>query len=259
MSFPSYSTCRLRLEIPLHLGWRDLRSRYAQTKIGPWWSASSLLIVVIGISLSVGLLNGQSALDQAPRIAVAMGFWTFISGVLTEATDSYIADRSILLNTSLSDSTMTLRLVWRNYLVLLHNSAVMVVCLLVAKSPVQSYGKLLLLILVFGPFLTAISFVPAYFFSRFGVQNRDLRVFISTAIQLNFFLTPVFWDPPESGTMRVIFMLNPAGWVIQFTKEFMFADRFPSVLLGLTALVGLFFYIFFFVMKPKLKPIKKYL
>ena len=259
MSTVKNSKFRSRLEIPLHLGWRDLRSRYAQTKIGPWWSASSLLIVVIGISLSVGLLNGQSALDQAPRIAVAMGFWTFISGVLTEATDSYIADRSILLNTSLSDSTMTLRLVWRNYLVLLHNSAVMVICLLVAKSPFQSYGKLLLLILVFGPFLTAISFVPAYFFSRFGVQNRDLRVFISTAIQLNFFLTPVFWDPPESGTMRVIFMLNPAGWVIQFTKEFMFADRFPSVLLGLTTLVGLIFFVFFFAMKSKLKPIKKYL
>jgi len=259
MSLPSNITYRSRLEIPLHLGWRDLRSRYAQTKIGPWWSASSLMIVVIGISLSVGLLNGQSALDQAPRIAVAMGFWTFISGVLTEATDSYIADRSILLNTTLSDSTMTLRLVWRNYLVLLHNSVVMIVCLLVAKSPAESYGKLVLLILVFGPFLTAIAFVPAYFFSRFGVQNRDLRVFISTAIQLNFFLTPVFWDPPASGTMRVIFLLNPAGWVIQFTKEFMFASRFPGTLLALTAVCGVVFYLLYFLLIKKLKPIKKYL
>ena len=129
MSLRSYSTFFSQLEVPTHLGWRDLRSRYAQTKIGPWWSASSLMIVVIGISLSTGLLSGKSALDQAPRIAVAMGIWTFISGVLTEATDSYTSDRSILLHTTLSDSTMTLRLVWRNYLVLLHNSVVMVVCL----------------------------------------------------------------------------------------------------------------------------------
>ena len=243
----------------MHLGWRDLRSRYAQTKIGPWWSASSLLIVVIGISLSTGLLTGNSALERAPKIAVAMGFWTFISGVLTEATDSYIADRSILLNTTLSDSTMTLRLVWRNYLVLLHNSAVMVICLLVAKSSVITYGKLAALILIFGPCLTAISFVPAYFFSRFGVQNRDLRVFISTAIQLNFFLTPVFWDPPESGVMRAVFLLNPAGWFIQFTKEFMFATRFPFVLLGLISLSTLFMYSLYFLLRSRLKPIKKYL
>jgi lipopolysaccharide transport system permease protein len=252
-------TFRSQLEVPMHLGWRDLRSRYAQTKLGPWWSASSLLIIVVGISLSTGLLTGNSALQQAPKVAVAMGFWTFISGVLTEATDSYIADRSILLNTTLSDSTMTLRLVWRNYLVLLHNSVVMIVCLLVANSPAESYGKLVLLILVFGPFLTAIVFVPAYFFSRFGVQNRDLRVFISTAIQLNFFLTPVFWDPPASGTMRVIFLLNPAGWVIQFTKEFMFESRFPRTLLALTAVCGVLFYLLYFLLIKKLKPIKKYL
>ena len=259
MSFPFNSTFWSQLEVPMHLGWRDLRSRYAQTKIGPWWSASSLMIVVIGISLSTGLLSGKSALEQAPRIAVAMGFWTFISGVLTEATDSYISDRSILLNTTLSDSTMTLRLVWRNYLVLMHNSAVMVICLFVAKSSALSYGKLIVLILVFGLFMTAIAFVPAYFFSRFGVQNRDLRVFISTAIQLNFFLTPVFWDPPESGIMRFIFLMNPAGWFIQFTKEFMFASRFPTTLLVLIALSGVIFHVFYFFIKTRLKPIKKYL
>ena len=83
-------------EVPLHLGWRDLRSRYAQTKIGPWWSASSLLIVVIGISLSTGLLTGNSALDQSPKIAVAMGFWTLISAVLSEATDTFVSEKSIL-------------------------------------------------------------------------------------------------------------------------------------------------------------------
>ncbi len=259
MSVPFTSTFWSKIEIPVHLGWRDLRSRYAQTKIGPWWSASSLMIVVIGISLSTGLLSGKSALEQSPRIAVAMGFWTFISGVLTEATDSYISDRSILLNTTLSDSTMTLRLVWRNYLVLLHNAAVMVVCLVVAKSSLLSYLKLFILILVFGPVMTAIAFVPAYFFSRLGVQNRDLRVFISTAIQLNFFLTPVFWDPPESGVMRIIFLINPAGWFIQFTKEFMFASQFPTTLLVLIVLSGATFHAFYFFMKSRINPIKKYL
>lgn len=243
----------------MHLGWRDLRSRYAQTFIGPWWSAASLLIVVIGISLSTGLLTGKSPLDQAPRIAVAMGFWTLISGVLTEATDSYISDRSILLNTSLSDLTMTLRLIWRNYLVLIHNSTVMVLCLLIAKSPALTYVKLIVLILLFGPFMTAITFVPAYFCSRFGARNRDLRVFINTAIQLNFFLTPVFWDPPESGTMRFIFLINPAGWIIQFTKEFMFASRFPLTLLGVITIVGVFLYVVYVLMRTRLKPIKKYL
>ena len=248
-----------KYEVPLHLGWRDLRSRYAQTKIGPWWSASSLLIVVVGISLSVGLLNGSSALVQAPRVAVAMGIWTFVSGVLTEATDSYVSDRSILLNTNISDTAMTVRLLWRNYLVLLHNSVVMAICLLVSGAPFLAYAKLVIVILCFSPFLAAVAFVPAYFFSRFGVLNRDLRVFLGTAIQLNFFLTPILWDPPKSGTMYIIFLVNPAGWFIQFTKEFIFTDVFPSKLLLATLTFGLVAYGGYAMIHRHLMPIKKYL
>lgn len=247
------------LEIPLHLGWRDLKSRYAQTRIGPWWSASSLLIIVIGISLSVGLLSGKSALDQAPRVAVAMGFWTFISGVLTEATDSFIADRSVLLNTTLSDATMTIRLLWRNYLVLLHNSAVMLLCLVISGASFTTYFKLIVLIVIFGPYLAAASFVPAYFFSRFGAVNRDLRVFLGTAIQLNFFLTPILWDPPSEGVMRTIFLFNPIGWFIQFAKEYLFSSTIPLSLLGATVIFELLVGSIYFMIKPRLKPIKKFL
>ena len=250
---------RSKFEISTHLGWRDLRSRYAQTKLGPWWSASSLLIVVIGISLSIGLLNGKSALEQSPRIAVAMGFWTFISGVLTEATEAFTADRSILLNTTLSEKIMTIRLVWRNYLVLAHNASVMVLCLIFTGSKPQDFLKLFVLIAVFGPIIAAVIYVPAFFFSRFSVLNRDLKVFLSTAVQLNFFLTPIFWDPPSNGTMRIVFLVNPAGWVVQFSKEFMFTDRFPFALMIAISAAFIFFYVVYFIVARKLQPLKKFL
>ena len=248
-----------RLEISTHLGWRDLRSRYAQTKLGPWWSASSLLIVVTGISLSVGLLNGKSALEQSPRIAVALGFWTLISGILTEATEALTADRSILLNTTLSEKIMTVRLVWRNYLVLAHNASVILLCLIVTGSKPQDFFKLVILITVFGPFICAIIYVPAYFFSRFSVLNKDLKVFLSTAVQLNFFLTPIFWDPPSNGIMRIIFLVNPAGWVVQFSKEFMFTSRFPFALMVVISASFVIFYVVYFIVGRKLQPMKKFL
>ena len=246
-------------EAPMHLGWRDLRSRYAQTKIGPWWSASSLLIVVIGISLSTGLLTGNSALDQSPKIAVAMGFWTFISGVLAEATDTFVSERSILLNTKISESVMTVRLLWRNYLLLLHNSAVMFLFLLITGASVGTFFKLLVLITVFAPMLTAALFVPALFFSRFGALNRDIKVFLTTAIQLNFFLTPILWDPPSKGTMHYIALLNPAGWAIQFSKEYLFAQVFPAKLFFMIVTTTLFLLTIHVVLIRRLKDIKKFL
>jgi lipopolysaccharide transport system permease protein len=218
-----------------------------------------LLIVVIGISLSVGLLNGKSALEQSPRIAVAMGFWTFISGVLTEATEAFTADRSILLNTTLSEKIMTIRLVWRNYLVLAHNASVMVLCLIFTGSKPQDFFKLFVLIAVFGPIIAVVIYVPAFFFSRFSVLNKDLKVFLSTAVQLNFFLTPIFWDPPSNGTMRIVFLVNPAGWVVQFSKEFMFTDRFPFALMIAISAALIFFYGAYFIVARKLQPLKKFL
>jgi lipopolysaccharide transport system permease protein len=241
------------------LGWRDLRSRYAQTKIGPWWSASSLFIIVVGISLSTGLLTGNTALQQAPKIAVAMGFWTFVSGVLTEATDTFITDRSILLNTTISDSVMTLRLLWRNYLILLHNSAVILFFLVVSEASAVQYVKLAVLMIIFAPILCGSMFVPAFIFSRFGAFNRDLRVFLTTAIQLNFFMTPILWDPPPTGPMHLVFLINPLGWMIQFAKEFIFNPDIPVKLLCVLALITTVLSLGFLVLKQRLTSIKKFL
>ena len=246
-------------EVTLHLGWRDLRSRYAQTKIGPWWSASSLLIVVIGISLSTGLLTGNSALDQSPKIAVAMGFWTLISAVLSEATDTFVSEKSILLNTKISETIMTVRLLWRNYLLLLHNSAVMFLFLLITGASVGTFVKLLVLITVFAPMMAATLFVPALFFSRFGALNRDVKVFLNTAIQLNFFLTPILWDPPSKGTMHYIFLFNPMGWAIQFSKEYLFKQVFPAKLFFMIVTTTLFLFTIHAVSIRRLKDIKKFL
>ena len=243
----------------MHLGWRDLRSRYAQTKLGPWWSASSLLIIVVGISLSTGLLTGNSALQQAPKVAVAMGLWTFVSGVLTEATDTFVVDRSILLNTTISDSVMTLRLLWRNYLILLHNSAVMLLFLFVSQASAVTYLKLIVLIVFFAPVLCGSMFVPAFLFSRFGAFNRDIRVFLTTAIQLNFFMTPILWDPPPTGPMRYVFLLNPLGWTIQFAKEFVFNPIIPVALLYLIALITAALSLVFVIFKRRMTNIKKFL
>lgn len=259
MSTDLKSSLKMRLEVPMHLGWRDLRSRYAQTKIGPWWSASSLFIIVVGISLSTGLLTGNTALQQAPKIAVAMGFWTFVSGVLTEATDTFITDRSILLNTTISDTVMTMRLLWRNYLILLHNSAVILFFLVVSQTSAVKYLKLVVLMIFFAPILCGSMFVPAFIFSRFGAFNRDLRVFLTTAIQLNFFMTPILWDPPPTGPMHFVFLINPLGWMIQFAKEFIFNPDIPLKLFYVLALVTTVLSLGFLVLKQRLTSIKKFL
>ena len=99
---PRFHTYNPSTRIWLHLGWRDLKIRYASTKIGPWWSAANLFATIMGSSLAVGLLSGKGALTQAPRLAVGLSIWTLISASLIEATSLYEDDKSLLLNTTIT-------------------------------------------------------------------------------------------------------------------------------------------------------------
>jgi len=244
----------------VHLGYRDLKARYARTKLGAWWSASALLATVIGISLSVSLLSGQAATEVASRAAIALGVWTMLSNTLIESADSYVADRAFLLNLRVSEFEMTARLLWRNYLILLHNVIVMFVFL--AFSPhfnVWSTLRLVLVVAVLCPFILCTFFVPSLIVSRLGARYPDLRVFIVTAVQLNFFLTPILWSPPTSGVMRTVFLVNPLGWYVQLAKELVFFERFPSELILLSLALLISMGLVYLLVVRNLVSIKKYL
>jgi ABC-type polysaccharide/polyol phosphate export permease len=38
-------------------------------------------------------------------------------------------------------------------------------------------------------------------------------------IQVGFFLTPIFWSPPSTGPMKIVFDVNPAGWFVVLVRE----------------------------------------
>ena len=71
---------------------------------------------------------------------------------------------------------------------------------------------------------------PAYIFARSIFILRDLKVVLPSAVQLVFFLTPVLWTPPESGPMHTIFIFNPAGWIIELTRQLILENRFNDYL-----------------------------
>lgn len=242
-----------------HLGFRDLRSRYARTRLGVWWSASTLLAVVAGISLSISLVGNGNPLDIAPRVAVAMGMWTFISNCLVDSAEAFHADRGLLLNLPISEKLMTARLIWRNYLVLLHNAVVMGLVVLLGSGSFAAVLRLVLVVGILVPVFGLVLFVPAHLISRMSVVLPDLRVFVGTAVQLNFFITPIFWDPPADGVMLWIFRLNPLGWLIQLAKELVFLTFLPSQLLALVIASGLVMAAAYHFYVRRLAGIKRYL
>ena len=158
-----------------HLGWRDLRVRYVRTFIGPWWSTVALLSIVLGSSIAVGLLGNSSAWSNSPSLALSMMTWMFVSSVLIEGADVFNVDRSILLNTRIDENSALARVVWRNYLILLHNFPMVVLVVFFVN---HSINWQVVFVLPITLFFGASLMLPMLLMSRIATTKRDLAVLV---------------------------------------------------------------------------------
>ena len=221
----------------LHLGWRDLKIRYAATKIGPWWSAANLFATIMGSSLAVGLLSGNGALTQAPRLAVGLSIWTLISASLIEATSLYEDDKSLLLNTTITEKSLVYRLIWRNFIIFAHNALVVILVFVISGN----YSPFEIVYLVPIALLTSVALLyPIVLFAQSVYWMPDLRAVLPPFIQFCFFLTPVLWEPPTSGPGKLLLELNPAAWFLHFSQGIILHDSvYWSYLARMLIFVGI--------------------
>jgi len=198
-----------------HLGWRDLKVRYSATRFGPWWSVANLSVIVLASSIAVSLLSGRSTLSSVPKVTLGLMLWTFISASLIESTRLYEESKGLLLNTTLDELAVLLRLIWRNWIVLLHNFLVVAVVFALFKR--EAIFKALI-VLPLSAMIALILIFPMIVISRLVYWKTDLRAVVPALVQFGFFLTPVLWIAPESGPGRILLELNPAAWILYVSE-----------------------------------------
>ncbi len=248
----------LRSEIRLssHLAWRDLRARYAQTVLGPWWSMINLAVVLLGSSVAVALISGTSPGDQAPRIAVGLAIWTLVSSTLSEASTLFESERGMMLNTTISELAVVSQLLLRNNIVFLHNAIVIVVTFLLSGRALSI--QLLVLFPLIA--LTSVSLLlPVLLVARWSLFVGDLKIFLPAIVQFSFFLTPVLWSPPETGLAARLTLFNPFSWPLEFARILIFENRADYAHLTLLILSGLGGLAILFSLSSKFRSVRKYL
>ena len=195
-----------------HLGWRDVRVRYSETTLGPFWSTSALFTVVIGSSIAVSVLSGQALFENATGLALKLTLWTLIFNSINDSAELFLLERPLLLNSLIGEDVLVLRMVWRNFVYFLHNLIVVVVFYLI-QSPLNAYRTLLMI--PFGFITAALLVVPGFLLARIGARFRDLRVLVPSFLQLVFFASPILWVAPASGLGRLAADVNPVAWVLE--------------------------------------------
>lgn len=184
------------------LGLTDVRQRYSRSRLGQFWITLSTAVFVFGIGVVNASLFRTTVVDYLPYVSAAFLVWGLISGVLNDATVTFVQAAGFLRQQALPKTVFVLRPLVRHAVVLAHNliilPVVFVACGLAPGLPVLAVlpGLLVLAAALFG-----LSMVLGVLATRF----RDLPQLVQNLLQLGFFVTPVMWRPeqlsPEMGTV----------------------------------------------------------
>jgi lipopolysaccharide transport system permease protein len=216
---------RLRADIaPIftrHVTWRalaagDIRSKYRRTFLGPWWitatNASTALImgVVAGHYLSADMKT------YLPNFMVSMTIWAFISASLTESCHTMISAGGMIKAVDMPIIIHVMRMVQRNLIILLHNSAVIPIIWMIYPWPLGP-GTLLVVpgLMIVYVFVAAISTI----LSIVCVRYRDIPPVVTSLVQVLFFISPIIWTPAQTGTNPIFVTLNPIAYMLAVTRN----------------------------------------
>ena len=203
------------------LGWIDVRHRYSGSVLGSLWITASIGLMAACLTFIFAAPLGTTTGHYAAYVTIGLVLWYFIQMTLIEAASVFIVAADTIRNSAMPLSVHLLRLIWRNIIVLGHNAVVVPAVLLFFQ---MVPGATAWSVLVALPLLALNLLLLSTLLGLLGARFRDMGPLITNAMQLLFFLTPIFWLPATLGPHRV--------WFAAFNPVFAFVDIVRSPLLG---------------------------
>lgn len=198
------------------LGVSDIRQRYKRSRFGQFWITLSMAIFVGGIGLVYGYLFNQPMREYIPYLAANMVVWTFLSGVMTDSTGTFVEAGVFLRQDALPKTVFVMRVLVRNLIGMAHNLIIIPVVFLLF-GVVPSWTIILAL-----PGL-ALTLVAAYLVTLglgiLSARFRDLPQIIQNLVQLAFFITPVLWRTEQLGENGSWVQFNPFATFLRVVAE----------------------------------------
>ena len=198
------------------LAWEQTVARFRRTIFGPFWLTANLLAISLSLSLVFGGLLGQDYRANFALIISGILTWSIIGGVLGDAAGVFITSGGLMQTMRLPLTFHILLMMMRNFINFLAQLLALWLVLAVLRLGALPTWQLLFglpIVLIDGALLSLIVAIPS---TRF----RDINQTVGFAVQILFFLTPVFWVPAQMhGKRRIIFDLNPFAHLLELVRQ----------------------------------------
>jgi ABC-type polysaccharide/polyol phosphate export permease len=202
------------------LGWHDIKQRYRRSVLGPFWFTLSTAIMVGVLGALYSSILNQEISQYLPFLAAGLVVWQFISGSVLEGCTVFITSGTLIKQIDLPLTIHVCRVVWRNFIILLHSLPIVIVALLI-------FGEMPNLEIIWLPFGLVLLVLNAVWISVvLGIlcsRYRDVLPIVSNFLQIAFFFTPVMWSPE---------ILKDRGWIAEYNPLYHLIEIVRAPILG---------------------------
>lgn len=210
----------LNINIWTMLAWKEIKQRYRRSILGPYWLTLSTALLLIGIGPLYGTLMGQNVSQYIYYVSISLVVWMFISSLISDGCQTFICAEMLIKQTSLPLTIYALQVVWRNVIILAHNT-IIIIFVTAYFLPQWSWS----LVTVPAAFmLIAINGIwICILFGIFSSRYRDIPQIITSLLQVLLFITPVMWRSS---------MLSKHIWLATYNPIFHFLEIVRAPLMG---------------------------
>jgi lipopolysaccharide transport system permease protein len=193
------------------------KARFRRTVVGPLWMTLSLLIWVAMLSLVNSHLFSLPVREAIPNLIVAMVFWSYIASVMNEGSLALISAAGYLKNLNVSPFAHVMQCMASNMITLSFNAllipiSIVILCLREDVHPWHAFWAIPGFIL-----LTLNLICVATLLAVVSLRYRDVPKIVLNAVQVLFFITPVFWIPAKE-TIPLFVLLNPVYHMLELVR-----------------------------------------
>jgi ABC-type polysaccharide/polyol phosphate export permease len=189
------------------LAHHDLKLRYRGSILGPFWQTITTAVMIAAMGFIYASLFKMSLQNYLPMLTAGLVFWQFTSGMITDGCSTFYSVQGTIQQVKLPFSLHAYRLVYRNFLTLLHNCIIIPVVFAMFPQPIAALrllelGPGLMLILLNGVWVSIL-------LGMISARFRDVPPIVASIVQVLFFITPIFWPAEALGPNRWLAEVNP--------------------------------------------------
>ena len=235
---------------------KELSLKYHGTKLGLWWALILPLLLAFSISLIFTKAFKVAIPNYTLFVLSAILPWIFFSQSLSEVTNSFLANASILKQGIFPREIIPISSVLGNFLnFILGLSVIMPLFILFNYKVIFFIPLLALLLLFFAIFVCGLGLI----FSSMNMFYKDVSCFLSLGLTVWFWITPVFYSRDMIPyPYKLINLVNPLTLFMSNFRDLLFYCRvdfcaiFSSVFISIVFFIG-GYYIFLVREKELLK------